>query len=223
MYKLLGSVNGNDWLMIECRKYFIRSETVTRCETHCKRTSRNMRYRVSHSSDAVSQVSQQPEEYLDSQWCLSEFSTLKSSPLDKSIDELLVKYRPTQNSILDGLACLNCDPFFLITTSGHEQAPVREAALVPVDDIRYPVVAVPSLQYYSDQKGYVECTPMDTHPSDFVAATTHQRKRPSLPMTVEEKEVRRRDQNREAQRRFREKRMLSSGRPMIPRRSFHIG
>jgi hypothetical protein len=136
----------------------------------------------------------------------------KSPHHNASIDEHLGKYRPTQNSILECIACLD-DSSFFSTHQDHDHLIVRESAATSAEKIGASgstCRAVPLSQIEPDKQKRKSTD----EPSDFdelnacrcINSTRSRRKS----MSMEEKEDRRRDQNREAQRRYREKNMLSS-------------
>ncbi len=132
------------------------------------------------------------------------------SPYD-SIDDLLDKYKPTQSSIRECLAYL--DDYSFIFTPCEGDWMVRESVLISAEKLCDPVdsisKAAPSPKFGSDQPCTVQRLTTDNgHPRPVTNACRCSKRRP--PLSTKEKEDRRRDQNREAQRRFREKNLLVS-------------
>ena len=133
-----------------------------------------------------------------------------------SIDELLVKYRPTQTSILQCIACLDQVSYSPIQ-SDRDCLVVRESVLIAGERARAPSVSMttesPLLQSRSDRQKGLPNRPnrksMDESSGHDERNASRRRKRRQH-MSTEEKEDRRREQNREAQRRYRERNMLAS-------------
>ncbi len=132
----------------------------------------------------------------------------KSLQHNESIDDVLEKYRPTSNSILDCIACL--DEQSLISSSAGREASsssmLRESTLIEIRD--------PTISAGAFVTSKPRCVPKRKHfeePSDHhdTSAKKCSRKRWVMSKKDEkEKEDRRREQNREAQRRYREKHMF---------------
>ncbi len=141
----------------------------------------------------------------------------KSPHHNTSIDEHLGKYRPTQNSILEFIACLD-DSSFFSTHQGRDHLIVRESVLISGEKIgasSSTSEAVPLSQLEPDKqkrKSTDEPSDLDELNACGCINSTRSRRKST---SIKEKEDRRRDQNREAQRRYREKNMLSSP-PNLP-------
>jgi hypothetical protein len=119
----------------------------------------------------------------------------------KSIDELLEMYRPTQNSILECIADLE-DHTLISTNAGHEHSMARYSALHSAESKGGPLLQCVSHCFLSHKTN-------DEQPVLEVMNTCRRSRRRQL-MSMNEKEDRRRNQNREAQRRYRERNMLST-------------
>ncbi len=137
--------------------------------------------------------------------------TKLSSNHDKCIDELLEKYRPTQNAILECIACLD-DASFVSTHPGRESLSRRESALMHTEKNRYPKYLTSTLsqrELESIPRLFQSESEPERRFNDSLSGLDRMespiRKRRRWVMSMEEKEGRRRDQNREAQRRYRER------------------
>ncbi len=183
-------------------------------------------------------VSRSPDNMHTARYCLIEHETSKSIPFtdiikrtnfrhrDDSIDEILEMYRPTLSSILDCIACLD-DSTSFSTYTGRQDSMERESELISSVNFRDPTdstyeaspfKAAPTSQRKSDsvlKRNHSDKT------SDSHEITADRRERRRRVMSIQEKEDRRRDQNREAQRRYRERNMLSSTNDMFGRQMIH--
>ena len=176
---------------------------------------------VSQSPDDSHQAYTEPK--ISISYPCSQNSCQQKSEHGKSIDELLVKYRPTQNSILQCIECLD-ESSFTSTHSSRDPSMMRESALITGEKTRAPEdsrsTAAPLLQCRSHQpQGLLNGKITDESSDRDEVDAIRSRKRRRY-VSVKEKEERRREQNRDAQRRYRERNMLSSARdsserPMI--------
>ncbi len=177
---------------------------------------------VSRSHDGVHQA--HDEQGISVGHLPSDISNQQKSPHhDTSIDELLETYRPTQNSILECITSI--DDSSLVTTKKidlHNTIFLESASISagknqdPVDSTSY--AAEPGQKCCKKRQNTHDAA---NEPSclDQMNATSCGRQR-RRSMSLQEKEERRRAQNREAQRRYRERNMLSPpceipGRPIF--------
>jgi hypothetical protein len=151
-------------------------------------------------------------EFPGSQPFAGDFHRLKSQRHKESIDEVLEKYRPTQHSILDCIACLD-ESSINSTHMGRDSMMLRVSAKRFGDPRSSELKAAPMRRCDSDC--ILTHKPSDAHsdPDEIDLSNRCSRKRRS--MSMKEKEDRRREQNREAQRRYREKHMFPNAKTSL--------
>jgi hypothetical protein len=134
---------------------------------------------------------------------------------DESIDELLETYRPTRNSILSCIACLD-DSTFTPAQTEYKSPMVQESTFLSTDNIRDPAHSVSKV---ATVLVTVSACILENKPSNEPSCphdvTTNRCARRRRGMSIQEKQDRRREQNRAAQRRFREKHMLPSSKTCL--------
>ncbi len=129
---------------------------------------------------------------------------------NESIDELLESYRPTKNSILSCIACLD-DSTFTPAQNEYKSPMVQESSLISTDNIRDPAHSESKVApVLLTETACILENRRSNKPSCPDDMTTNRCARRRRGMSIQEKQDRRREQNRAAQRRFREKHMLPS-------------
>ena len=159
---------------------------------------------VSQSLDAQHQAQDQQDV---SVWHLSsnDSNKPKSPHDDPSIDELLETYRPTLQSLLECIMFIN-ESSLLPPNSDLERAMISDSVSKSPGNNQ---IFVDSSSYAaeSNQNCYKTARTTD-EPSNLDQTNAARCRKKSRSMTIQEKEERRRNQNREAQRRYRERNML---------------
>jgi hypothetical protein len=203
-------INGNNTATIGARQFLLQSRA--NCAMHRSVLLRQAsKFLFPEASQPIG-ARQVRDEIVASHQVPGDLHRPKSPHHNSSIDELLGRYRPSQNSILECIASLD-DSSFISTYQDHNYLIVRESALTSAEKMGASCStceAVPLSQLEPDkQKRKSTDEPSDLDRVNACRCTNSTRRRKKS-MSMEEKEDRRRDQNREAQRRYREKNMLSS-------------
>jgi hypothetical protein len=126
----------------------------------------------------------------------------------QTIDEFLEMYRPTQSSILEFTEYIDHQTF-ICNKVGCKPSMTQEQASNSDD---------PILQYELD---CIRSPKINDDPHSLGLMDAHRRPARRQSMSMNEKEDRRRDQNREAQRRYRERNMISTLRAICRRPMQH--
>ena len=125
---------------------------------------------------------------------------IQENSIAQSIDEFLAHYRPTKRAIRALIDCLN-DPQFPASNIGSNRS--YESGYDSSDSCPEPVEALVLTQNKTDEIP----ESLDPERSESVSGRRSRSK-----YSLQEREERRRDQNREAQRRFRDRQMFATSR-----------